>query len=269
MNTKTRNASLFVALMAVVPLLYSLMGVKGGWAIAEYAPALWCCWLGVMTDKRRRTKWGIKAAVAVIVAAMIVAVRSFDLWLELRLLLGWYMVDGVWMLALSWRCLVWFIVGWCLGPAVGKSSDGNRRVFVENALVFISFALLYAWLSWSSHYINYSFYTYKATALSRLVHLDYYLSYIPLFGAVWYCTRIALSDTTVRLLNVRWLRVAICVVIILVGLWSLLLGFGLTRDFNPRLWLLLTNPLTAGLIYAIIRGINRIKCSIKDKSLRQ
>lgn len=78
---------------------------------------------------------------------------------------------------------------------IGESSRGNdgRCDFAEDLLTFLGFALLYAWLIWSANYIRFSLRTYNAEALSRLHPAGYYLSYIPLFGAVWYGVRIRYS----------------------------------------------------------------------------
>ena len=54
MNTETKFATLFIALVTVVPLLYSgIPGIRGSWAIAGFAPALWCFWMGVVIDECR------------------------------------------------------------------------------------------------------------------------------------------------------------------------------------------------------------------------
>ena len=59
MNTETKFATLFIALVTVVPLLYSgITGIRGSWAIAGFAPALWCFWMGVVIDECRKVKWG-------------------------------------------------------------------------------------------------------------------------------------------------------------------------------------------------------------------
>ncbi|MDY2772972.1 MAG: hypothetical protein SOU95_00410 [Candidatus Cryptobacteroides sp.] len=87
MNTETKFATLFIALVTVVPLLYSgIPGIRGSWAIAGFAPALWCFWMGVVIDECRKVKWGVKAAVAVGVIATIIAFFSVD-YTRLRLLL--------------------------------------------------------------------------------------------------------------------------------------------------------------------------------------
>lgn len=55
MNTETKFATLFIALVTVVPLLYSgITGIRGSWAIAGFTPALWCFWMGVVIDEYRR-----------------------------------------------------------------------------------------------------------------------------------------------------------------------------------------------------------------------
>ena len=61
MNTETKFATLFIALVTVVPLLYSgIPGIRGSWAIAGFAPALWCFWMGVVIDECRKVKLGCK-----------------------------------------------------------------------------------------------------------------------------------------------------------------------------------------------------------------
>lgn len=88
MNTETKFATLCIALVTVVPLLYSgIPCISGGWAIAGFAPALWCFWMGVVIDECRKVKLGVKAAVAVGVIAQIIAFCSVD-YARLRLLLS-------------------------------------------------------------------------------------------------------------------------------------------------------------------------------------
>ena len=259
MNTETKFATLFIALVTVVPLLYSgIPCVRGSWAIAGFAPALWCFWMGVVIDEYRKVKWGVKAAVAVGVIAQIIAFCSVD-YARLRLLLSYSMINGIYQLSWVWQCLVWLVAGRCLGPVIGKSSRGNdgRRDFAEDLLTFLGFALLYAWLIWSANYVSFSVRTYKAEALSRLHPAGYYLSYIPLFGAVWYGVRIAQSDVAQRLMNVRWLRITACAVVVLAGIFCLLCCFCGDSYINIRL--LLSNPIIAGVVYGIIRGIKHLR----------
>lgn len=100
MNTETKFATLFIALVTVVPLLYSgIPGIRGSWAIAGFAPALWCFWMGVVIDECRKVRWGVKAAVAVGVIATIIAFFSVD-YTRLRLLLSYSMINGIYQL--SW-----------------------------------------------------------------------------------------------------------------------------------------------------------------------
>lgn len=257
LNTNTKNATLFVALVTVIPLLYSgIPDAKGGWAIAGFAPALWCFWLGGIVDECRKVKWGLKAAVFIGVAALAVVAGSISCG-SLRLSLGCYMINGIYQLSWVWKCLIWFVAGWCFAPAVAETSYGGRRIFAEDLLVFIAFALMYAWLVWSAHYIGFSERMYGADVLSWLHSTGYYLSYIPLLGAVWYCVRIAQSDVVQRLMDIRWLRITVFVFVVLAGLMCLLCCFCEYPHINTRL--LLANPLTAGLVYAIIQGIKRIK----------
>lgn len=125
MNTETKFTTLFIALVTVVPLLYSgITDIRGGWAIAGFAPTLWCFWMGVVIDECRKVKWGVKAAVAVGVIATIIAFFSVD-YTRLRLLLSYSMINGIYQLSWVWLCLVWLVAGWCLGPMIGKSSRGN------------------------------------------------------------------------------------------------------------------------------------------------
>lgn len=259
LNTNTKKATLFVALVTVVPLLHSSFpDAKGGWAIAGFAPALWCFWLGGIVDECRKVKWRAKAAVSIGVIAMGIVVCSISHG-NLRLSFGYYMIHGIYQLAWVWKCLAWFVAGWCICPVIGKVSneDEERRVFTEDLLTFLSFALLYAWLSWSAHYISFSYWTYNAEALSRLRPTGYYLSYIPLFGAVCYGVRIAKSDIVLRLMNIRWLRLTVCVFVVLAGLICLVCCFGGYSYINTHL--LLANPLLAGLVYVIIQGVKYIK----------